>query len=534
MTMLTAAIGRAFGRGTTTTTGGGEGDRVEESSSRNRRNKVLAKRPGRLALPEVVVVSYGEVSEEWRSKVEGKTIRMLVERWGGRVVECDESKLAETLAVECGARKRRVAVHLVGHHCSTEDFGRKSKKVCEALSIWHASPTTTSLRKIKLIPGSSRAELVQVLRAQKLEVVFCNASQTQALADDLKCPSFGWKTACVEEGAVRLAAYFYAALEDAATYDEAFAVAAWRMTKAGRRQPSFALVDPSDPDAIHRAMPGKLIAHLSSSVLVMRPSDDHPDGGGRRPLSDGSMADGLTADESTKRVRISSLDSSSSGDVTLSTSTLSLANNGSTSMGSDIATTGSDLATNSMITVCNNVLASFHVDLRPSCPSSIDDDDLYDDLDVVQHTMEIIFDDKSYDWGPDAKLPVGQPYANDPHTQARLAQTVSPSPPPVVQPPPRPNPQRGRPTTAASELTQIASIGKAKAKKLKSQGIHTVEALAKVDVSNIPLAKAATGNKRWDEAVDTLTRWRNAARQHLASRSRHFTYDGLSPAVTPP
>ena len=65
-------------------------------------------------------------------------------------------------------------------------------------------------------------------------------------------------------------------------------------------------------------------------------------------------------------------------------------------------------------------------------------------------------------------------------------------------------------------------LGKRKIQQLALLGISTVEQLATVDTSDREFAVAATGNRRPDHAVTTLTRWSDTATDFL-NKARGIT-----------
>lgn len=154
-------------------------------------------------LPSTLVVVRGAASS-LRLEAEPDGIARALQGTNVQIVHCVARNLEETLLTIRG----RVWLHLVGHVCSFRGFE-------EILSL----PRLTR----EIVPVNlSVAEFRKV--TESVELVFCNSSNTKAIADALETKAFGWSTACVEEGAVLFAHYFYSAVVTR-SIDDAFRAA---------------------------------------------------------------------------------------------------------------------------------------------------------------------------------------------------------------------------------------------------------------------------------------------------------------------
>lgn len=565
------------------------------------------KRNEKKEVEEVLVISYGEIANSWRRECEGEAIKKY---WYGKVVECESADLEKTL--DGLSKHQAVSVHLVGHHCTSEEkAGRRVAPLCEALSALAVSATKTELTSAKMrAPARSVAQLVEILSKHgSLNMVFLNASHTSKIAARLGSPAaFGWDSACVEEGAVLLAGLFYQFLADQSP-KAAFATATRRLSSKSSRRPNFALVDPSDPDAIQRAMPGRLLEHKCSGLTVV--GIDRPDGAFVRTRDERDAEDARYQQQQQQQLPHHQQPTALSQQQQYyqnhrGFSSRSNSARSSTSEGSGLSSFDSfeykrPRASSASDVTHSSFLASFQVPLvvdpsknhrqfsendagryyaEDSKYAEDEDDDCGGDLSPTNSLLEslaVMIDQESFQWSPETDLPIGVPYSNSifhtPHTMELpvgepysnntnyfTPKDVVPKLHPFEMPPPEscpanykmmkpammpPHPyvfnhrappeastmpprarsktsssRNARPSASgASQLTELQGIGEKKAEKLQKQGIHTIEALASVDVNDIELAKACTGNKRYDEAIDTLTRWRHAARAHIATRT---------------
>lgn len=459
----------------------------------------------------VLVVSCGAVALMGREQTEVRAIKKALASTATEVVECKSEALEMTLDQMC-TQNRKVALHLVGHHCTRDEGSHRQQLQCETMVIFAHSQQTAELRVAKVSAGMSTQELVDIVNKRHLEFVFCNASNTAHLADKLECYAFGWKSACVEQAAALLAALFYRQLSRGLHYNDAFEAASMQIASPTEQRACFELIDPSNPQDIKQTMPDKLIWHSSMST-DMKPSEECLEG--TSASKNDAKSDGATGYANYGDANRSCVSSDTvpgdpnHGDAKRSRissdSALGDPNHGDAKRP---RISSADLSP--------NTLACFVANLTDVCPSPSDS--------LCEFLTCLIDGDGTYELGAESSFPAGVPFSNSGHFGPSTPGACAPPDPSASasqasQNTPRDvhrNPQ-AKPKTY--HLTDLVGIGVKKADKLKRQGIHTVEALANVDVENIELAKACTGNRRYDEAQQTLKRWRDVARKHLSTRN---------------
>lgn len=429
----------------------------------------------------VLVVSFGAFALKGRALAEGRAIKEAFAGTPTQVFECQSDRLAETLDEVC-AQHARVAVHLVGHHCTLDEGSQRRQPQCETMIIFAHSQHAAELRVKRVSAGMSTQQLIDIMNKHQLEFVFCNASKTAHLADKLKCYAFGWQSACVEQAAALLAALFYQELANGLHCDAAFKAAGRQIASPKEQRACFELIDPSNLNDIEHTMPNKLIWHSSKSP-DLQPSAELLEGAKSDAKGDRSPPEANPRES--KRPRVSS-SSSNPGAPIFDAQTV----------------------------------AVIQAELTDVCLSPSES--------LFEYISCFIEGDGTFELSPESSLPAGVPFSNsrlpEPFLRGALAapKLITPDAPAFHNSQPTQLPESKQNTkNHAYKLTDLMGIGVKKAEKLKKQGIHTVEALANVDIENIELAKACTGNRRYDEAQQTLSRWREVARKHLESRHVH-------------
>eukprot|EP00630_Chrysocystis_fragilis_P005700 CAMPEP_0197388600 /NCGR_PEP_ID=MMETSP1165-20131217/1165_1 /TAXON_ID=284809 /ORGANISM="Chrysocystis fragilis, Strain CCMP3189" /LENGTH=440 /DNA_ID=CAMNT_0042913947 /DNA_START=213 /DNA_END=1531 /DNA_ORIENTATION=- len=177
-----------------------------------------------------VVVVVGACSPE-RARAELAAIERAM---GSSVVACRDWRAAAAAlrsAREKGKKKAaaaQVILHVIGHVCGTAEekraSGRRAARFQEkTLRRGATGRLEPGCVEVELSMGEFVERVARAVGDQPLELAFCNASTTATLAKALRARrAFGWRSACVEQGACALASAFYAALGCGCGIEEAF------------------------------------------------------------------------------------------------------------------------------------------------------------------------------------------------------------------------------------------------------------------------------------------------------------------------
>lgn len=155
--------------------------------------------------------------------------------------------------------RKKLMVHLIG---GTEIF----------LTL-EASPTAIKIKLRKSRVQFSQDELVEILKTSGADFVFCNASNTKELADALPMVAFGWNSACVDQGATLLAAAFYKAVSQGATFSQAY-LAARQFLEKPHSNVVVAVHFRESPDSKPRVTYVKAPRFTSKDPCTKRPRDE--------------------------------------------------------------------------------------------------------------------------------------------------------------------------------------------------------------------------------------------------------------------
>lgn len=222
------------------------------------------------APPDIVILSHGAVSSV-RQQREPRGIQAALAQLGPpsctpgqqgvRLIQCAARALPVTLQEVCGAggiaerEGARVWLHLMGHHCALspraadEAVRRQAIEPREA-EIVHLGASGEPVRTVVDVSLDFDDFVAGVAAATpQLELVFCNASHTNVLADALPVlNAFGWTASCIEEDAIVFSNSFYAAIAKGRRTDQAFALAteAVATTSPPADKPATAVNPPDD------------------------------------------------------------------------------------------------------------------------------------------------------------------------------------------------------------------------------------------------------------------------------------------------
>ncbi|KAJ8598656.1 hypothetical protein CTAYLR_003057 [Chrysophaeum taylorii] len=469
--------------------------------------------------PEVVLLSKGKASAlrlEAEPNGIGAALDQLDESERVRLVECTHVTLEATLKRVCG-KGQRVWLHLLGHHCATApEEGTHSEEVLHVDSVGEALELVRDIIDTETSFGAFVNLIKQA--GPSLELVFCNASHTRTLADALAPLAFGWATACVEEGAVLFASFFYDAIAHGFPVEHAFENAMRSVTNPPallleRQQRREAAAKTRAPARRHHP-PLAALRRYSLDDPWMTANDDR--------VVPSRRADGwhpAAAREAyfPREVTVADMDRDLDDVFDIEQQRRVKRRR-----------VVSDTTTSPRADLPRQLAASGVGDER-TLPPPPEDPTRFRRLrgaDKEDGTGAVVSAKASSDVS--RRDPPKSPPARSRKTRSSLVPPGLPATTGVWAAMTNKKDFRPEDGTPLKPST-LVGIGEAKINKLSKLGIMTIEALAWVDLTDASLAVRATGNRaylfgsrrRWDEAIQTLTRWRDTANQYLDNRLAH-------------